>query len=54
MNQVSDAATADTTTAANGLASFTPTAGSNKSWAGNRNPSYSAFSDDALPGFEAR
>ena len=51
--------TADATTDANGIASFTPTAGFNKLWAGKRipttgNPRYTELSYEVLLGFEAR
>lgn len=51
--------TADATTDANGIASFTPAAGFNKLWAGKRiptsgNPRYTELSYEVLLGFEAR
>ena len=51
--------TADATTNANGMASFTPTAGTNKLWAGKRiamarNPRFTELSYEYLLSFEAR
>lgn len=51
--------TADAVTNANGMASFTPTAGSNKLWAGKRiatarYPRYTELSYEYLLSFDAR